>query len=240
MIRLSAVKKILQTYIHQYPVIIAVSGGPDSMCLLSICQKVLGVQNIVVAHLDHQIRKNSAQDAQLVEDYCKKYHIRYETTKANVPLRATKEKTSLEESARNVRYSFLREIKIKYHASYILTAHHKDDNIETILLHFIRGAGLRGLKGMQQQTGDLLRPFLPFSKPDLVQYCHKNKIPYHIDHTNNIPDTARNRIRLCIIPEIKKINPHFVETVLHNAQQFADIENWLQQEVKRFLNEEKR
>lgn len=239
MLNLSFVQETLKKHIADSHVVVAVSGGPDSMFLLYVCQKTLKREQIVVAHFDHQIRKYSYKDAQLVEDYCSKNRLIFVQGTKDIQALLKKKKGSLEEVARTERYAFLRKIKSQCQAKYILVAHHRDDNVETMLLHFFRGSGLHGLTGLQELNADILRPLLGCSKKEILAYCKKNKVPFAVDKTNLQANTSRNMIRLKIIPLIKKINPGFDETLLQNSLQFRDIEDFLKKEARQFLNQEK-
>ena len=212
--------------------IVAVSGGPDSMCLLHLCMQIVPKKNIVVGHLDHQIREDSEQDCDFVKEYCKKNKITFESTTKNIPAIAQKEKQTLEEAARRQRYAFLISLKEKHEARFVLTAHHSDDNVETILLHLIRGAGVHGMIGMRGFTEHILRPLLEFPKEQIMRYCTANNIPFREDETNKEPTTSRNIIRLETIPSIKKINPNFNKTILRNRMLFLDLEKELEEKAR--------
>lgn len=235
MLDISLVKAALKKHVASGPVVIATSGGPDSMFLLHHCRKLLKREQIVVAHFNHQIRKESSKDARLVESYCLKNRLIFVQGQKDIPALLKGKKGSMEEVARKERYAFLRRIKAQTKADYILTGHHADDQVETILLHFVRGSGLHGLTGLQEAHDDILRPLLNYSKQDILSYCRKCKIPYRIDTTNLKANTSRNLLRLKIIPLLKKINPNFEKTLLQNSLQFRDIEDFLKKEAKHFL-----
>jgi tRNA(Ile)-lysidine synthase len=237
MITLAAFRTIMSLYHNNNtPLVIAVSGGPDSMGLLHLCIQTIPQKLLVVAHFDHQLRKEGRKDAMLVETYCVKHHLRYEYGKASVASLAKQEKRTLEEMGRIKRYQFLRQVKEKYQATHIVTAHHLDDQVETILLHLIRGSGLHGLTGMDVCSKDILRPLLSYRKQDIIDYCQKNKVPYRIDTTNKQPMYTRNIIRLKILPLMEKINPQVSNNILKTARQLKDIEDYLKHEASHFLN----
>jgi tRNA(Ile)-lysidine synthase len=235
MITLAAFRTIMSLYHNNTPLVIAVSGGPDSMGLLHLCIQTIPKKLLVVAHFDHQLRKEGRKDAMLVETYCTKNNLRYEYGKASVARLAKQEKRTLEEMGRMKRYQFLRQVKEKYQAAHIVTAHHLDDQVETILFHLIRGSGLHGLTGMDVCSKDILRPLLSYRKQDIIDYCQKNKVPYRIDTTNKQPIYARNIIRLKILPLMEKINPQVSKNILKTARQLKDIEDYLKQEALHFL-----
>lgn len=238
MLNSTTIRTILSQYIpRNTPFIIAVSGGPDSMCLLDLCQKIVPRKRLVVAHFNHQIRKDALQDKQLVENYCRHHHLVLEYGEKNIPPLSRRLKKTLEETARIERYAFLRDMKEKHNASYILTAHHADDNVETILLHFIRGAGIHGLIGLQEIQQDIIRPLLSYTKNEIHSYCQNRKIPYRMDTTNTKLDSSRNQIRLLLLPLVKRINPHIEKTLLRNVAFYKDLEIYLEHQSSLFLQD---
>ncbi len=240
MLDLLALKAKLSQYIQESPVVVAVSGGPDSMFLLWLCQKFLKKEQIIVAHFEHGIRKESNQDALLVHDYCLKHELTFVMESADIPTLAKQKGLSVETCGREARYLFLRSIKIQYKGRYILVAHHRDDQVETILLHFFRGSGIQGLSGMPEKQNDILRPLLEVEKKEILTYCKKHRIPYTIDKTNLQSTGSRNLIRLEILPLIRKINPHFEDTMLQNMIQYRDIAEYIEQEAMYFLKKTSR
>ncbi len=221
------------------PLIVAVSGGPDSMCLLHLLLKSVPRDHIIVGHFDHMIRKESGQDALFVADYCNRNGIACIIAQADIPLLAKKNKRSLEEMARIERYTFLRQLKHEYHASLVLTAHHRDDTVETILLHLIRGSGLQGFAGLQEKHQDILRPLLGYSKEELLRYCEKHQIPNRLDKTNLKPNTTRNMLRLKILPLLRGLNPNLEETLLRTATQMKDLQEFLATEAGQLRRQKK-
>jgi tRNA(Ile)-lysidine synthase len=131
--------------------------------------------------------------------------------------------SNLEAKCRELRYEFLKKMKKKYYAKYILTAHHLNDNLETFLLNFVRGASLNGMIGMKICDSDILHPFLNIRKEDVLNYCKKNKLKWNEDHTNQDETFARNRLRLKVIPELKKINPNLEKTFLRNIENLREL-----------------
>ena len=230
--------------------ILAISGGPDSIFLLD---KIAQVQNrnnlkIIIAHLNHQIRgTESDKDELFVIKTAKKYQIPFEVKKINVPEYAKKYKLNLEQAARNARYAFLSEIAEKNSAKYILTAHHQDDNIETVLFKFFRGCNLKSLTGMSQKQNisviynekiyhaNILRPLLNTQKKEILDYLRKNKIKFCIDKSNFDTKLKRNFRRHNLIPQIEQINPEFNKKFPKTIENFSLIENFIQQEIKKWL-----
>lgn len=140
----------------------------------------------------------------------------------DVKKEAKKTKTTVEECARNIRRFFLEEVRKKYKAAYILTAHHADDQTETLLYRIAKGTSITGLAGIEETRQYYLRPLLSVSKKDILQYAKKNKVPFGHDETNDDTTIPRNRLRHNILPELEKINPEVVNAVTrlgHSARE---------------------
>lgn len=230
---LNKVLPILEEYVKPDDTVIAgISGGPDSMALLDTLVKFSKriPCTLLIAHVNHGLRgKASNLDEKLVLDMTKKYGCAVELKKLSLS------KTHIEVRAREERRKFFEYLKEKYGAKWIITAHHLDDNIESIFLHFLRGSGPAGLAGMQIAKDSYFRPFLKVSKKEILSYVKRQKIPYRIDKTNKKNTFRRNLLRNKIFPLLKKINPHFEKTILRNAEIFRDIDAWLSKEAKQFL-----
>jgi tRNA(Ile)-lysidine synthase len=218
------------------PLILAVSGGPDSMGLLHVFFES-GFKTIIVAHLDHQIRPESRDDAQLVKKTAEKYGYTFELKTLPIKKMSVSSKANLEAVGREQRYKFFRELKKKYKAPFIVTAHHADDQVETVLLNMIRGCGLEGLIGMSVVDGDLLRPLLPFSKLEIEQYCKGKKMKFVRESTNKDLNYRRNFLRLKVIPLFKKLNPNFLGTMENNLRIWSSAAGYFQQKAKNSLEE---
>ena len=198
----------------------AVSGGLDSMCLLVFtadwCAKNGGT--VIAAHFNHRIRTAADRDERFVEQYCAQRNIPFLRGEKNCPALAKEQGWTLEEAARNARYGFLFRAAKKSRCRWILTAHHADDNAETMLLHLIRGTGSRGLCGIPAVWGNLARPFLEVSRQTLEQYAAVHKIPHVEDETNASDDMTRNRLRHQVLPLLRELNPRAVEHMTQTAQ----------------------
>jgi len=214
------------------PLVVAVSGGPDSMCLLHVF-KEQGFKKVVVAHLDHQIRPNSHKDAELVKKTAADYGYDFELMQVQIKKLAGQSNENLEAVGREERYKFFRELKKKYKAEYIVTAHHADDQVETVLLNMLRGAGLEGLAGMKIIEGDLWRPLLSYSKQELEVYCKKKKLKFIRESTNRDLEYRRNFLRLKVIPLFKKLNPNFLGTMENNIRIWNSAAEYLQRESEK-------
>ena len=231
-------------------VIAAVSGGADSMLLLYLLNEIInsGIKDIalIAAHFNHGIRENAVRDETLVKDYCLKNAIPFRTGRGNVPEYADRMKLSTETAARELRYGFLSSLSQDEKSkngkkTVIATAHHMDDNAETILLNLIRGCGMSGLIGIKPSSimriggcqTEIIRPMLLFSKADIVKAAEERGIPFVHDETNDIADASRNRLRLEIIPLLRGINPSLSETLIRNASVLAEDEAFFSSYIDR-------
>lgn len=208
-------------------VLVGVSGGADSMALLHIlhqyCIDKSGV--LWAAHLNHSLRSQAGQDEQLVRDTCRCWDIPCYTRTVDVAAVAARSKKSLEEAGRDCRYQFFRELADRLGADYIATAHHQNDQAESLLLHLLRGSGIRGLQGMQPVKGQLIRPLLCVTRQDIESYVQEHQLPFCQDLTNHDPAFVRNRIRLQLIPYLQEaFNPRIVEG-LNRLAAIAQEEN---------------
>lgn len=157
------------------------------MVLLDVARQVPGVQ-LIVAHVDHGIRKDATMDAELVKRIAMSYNLSFESIELHLG------RDTSEEKARRLRYDFLRQVCKKYNASAILTAHHKDDLLETAIINILRGTGWRGLDSLRS-TPKLIRPFLGLTKAELVAYAQQHHLQWRHDKTNDDTSYLRNRIR---------------------------------------------
>ena len=199
--------ELLNVYFKQNDaVIVGVSGGPDSMCLLHILQRVSKVLNlkIVVAHINHNSgRPGQILDLEFVKKYCKDNKLIFELYTID-----DYNNNNFEMEARNKRYKFYNSLAIKYNSKYILTAHHADDLIETILMRISRGSTLKGYSGFEHETKyenyTILRPLITVTKDEIYEYLDNYNLEYRIDESNYTDEHTRNRYRKYIVPELKK------------------------------------
>lgn len=203
-------------------VITGVSGGPDSMALLHILKELdsqMGFR-LIAAHLNHQLRAEADEEEDFVREYCRKWQVPFFSRKLDIKKLAAGEKKSLEETGRDCRYQFFNELIAELGADYIATAHHQDDVAETVLLHLLRGSGIKGLRGIMPVNGKIIRPLLCVSKKRINEYLETNCISYCTDRSNFDSAYTRNRIRHRLIPDLKAdYNPRIVESL----NQLADI-----------------
>ncbi|HET7143625.1 MAG TPA: tRNA lysidine(34) synthetase TilS [Anaerolineales bacterium] len=206
------------------PIIVGVSGGPDSLCLMEILRQA--GYPIIVAHFDHQLRAESGQEARIVEKTATRLMLASTIDGADVRAYAEEAKLSIEEAARNLRYRFLFELANRQHAQAVAVGHTADDQVETILMHFLRGSALSGLKGMSYRSHikmfdpdiPLVRPLLNMWREETVVFCEVNGMQPHYDSSNDSLDFQRNRIRHLLIPNLATYNPKFREAVLRMSQ----------------------
>lgn len=203
-------------------ILLGVSGGPDSMVLLYVLRDIQNdiKFNLLVAHVNHGIRdKESDGDELYVKDVCKKMNIPIYSTKVNMNEYAKKHKLSSEEAGREIRYKFFREKLMKIGGGKIAVAHNKNDQAETLILRFIRGTGIDGLKGMEYKNNDIIRPLLDVSRDEIEKYCKDNNINPRIDKTNKETKYRRNKVRLELIPYIEKnFNTGIIDTLVRTSR----------------------
>ena len=197
-------------------VLVAASGGMDSMCLLHI----LIAQGVFVAaaHFNHQLRGEEADaDEQFVRDWCEKNGIAFYTGRADVAALASKNGWTVEEAGRRARYEFLERTALKYGFDRIATAHHAQDNAETLLFNLLRGAGPGGLGGIAPVRGMLIRPMLCVTRDEIEQYAKKNAVPYRTDSTNVDLSYTRNYLRHEVLPLLQNVNAAAIEHLSNTA-----------------------
>ncbi|MFZ5819527.1 MAG: tRNA lysidine(34) synthetase TilS [Chloroflexota bacterium] len=201
------------------PVLVGVSGGPDSMCLMEALRQA--GYPIVVAHFNHQLRPDSDAEANLLEQTVARKNIPSVLGKGDVRAYADRMDVSIEDAARTLRYQFLFTQARQLGAQAVAVGHTADDQVETVLMHFLRGAGLAGLKGMSYRSFipsfdrdiPVARPLLGVWREETVVFCAANGLrPYH-DPSNDSLNFLRNRLRHLLIPELESYNPRFREAV---------------------------
>lgn len=196
-------------------IVVAVSGGPDSMCLIDTLYRLKDELefSILVAHVNHGIRIESDLEKEYVEKYCKERNIPFFYLKVDVPKLSKEKKISEETCGRMVRYDFFEKVRQENNADLIAVAHNLNDNIETILLNQIRGCGLKGLIGMDFKFNNIIRPLLTIEKKDILVYNNELELHPCFDKTNEEDIYLRNKIRLQLIPYLKELNPNFVTNI---------------------------
>lgn len=216
-------------------VIVAVSGGADSLCLLHLLYRLCGPGKrypeirLHAAHLNHKLRGEvSDRDASAVADILASWGLPLTTGEIDVPALARAEHRSLEDAARAARYRFLRAVA---RGQPIAVAHHADDQVETLILHWLRGSGLAGLVGMLPRQQDIIRPLLEVTHAQIVAYCQEHDIVPLEDLSNIDPRFIRNRIRHELLPLLEAMNPGFRSTLLRSADVLRTDLAWIDAQV---------
>ena len=218
-------------------VVVGLSGGPDSMCLLDILLSLNKKIEIICAHINHNIRKESTEEEKFVKDYCSKRKVIYETTTFD---KKSPNKDYTEQELREKRYIFFEKIIKKHHAKYLFTAHHGDDLIETILMRISRGSNLKGYTGFQIETPkdgySIIKPLIFVSKDEINKYNEENNIPSVKDHTNDEDNYTRNRYRHNILPFLKNENKNIHLKYLKFSRELSKYYNYVSKEVEKEIN----
>jgi len=212
-------------------IIVAVSGGVDSVCLLDLILKESGLnpKNIIVAHFDHGIRSDSSEDAALVEKLAKQRGLKFELATADL----SGIQAGLEEKAREHRYNFLEIIRDLHKADWVLTAHHADDQAETIMMKFLKGTFLKGLRGIlpRDENRKLYRPLLRVSKSELYEYAAKNNLEFREDSTNSDTKYERNKMRNEILPFLNENYTGLNERLVVTTRFYSGLESYLSEHL---------
>ena len=200
--------------------VVGLSGGPDSVCLLHALSQLKKTMPLTLyaAHLNHNLRGMEAnQDAGFAMAFSKQLGVHCIVKSENVEAVAKREKLSIEAAGRQCRYQFLEEVADRIGADKIAVAHHLNDQAETLLLHLLRGSGLPGLVGMVQQRERIVRPLLEISREEILGYCDEHQLSYCHDATNDEPVVMRNKVRLQLIPLMETYNPEVVKALGRTA-----------------------
>jgi len=237
----------IATYIDQHrlfpesgTIIVAVSGGADSLCLLHVLNRLCGSRpearypavRLHVAHLNHKLRgEASYQDAAFIVQLADSWGLPVTIGEIDVPALARQEGRSLEDAARTARYRFLRDVA---QGRLIAVAHHADDQVETLLLHWLRGEGLAGMVGMLPRQQDIIRPLLGVTHAETVAYCSQHALLPLEDTSNRDPRFLRNRVRHELLPLLESMNPGIHATLLRNTEVAHVDVAWIEAQVERY------
>ena len=219
-------------------VVVAVSAGPDSMALFDTlislkCEKNI---NIICAHVNHNTGRIGQNEEQAyVQDYCKKNNITFELLKIK-----EYKNDNFESEARDKRYNFFDELIKKYNAKYLLTAHHGDDLIETVLMRIVRGSTLRGYSGfskeVKKENYTILRPLIEITKDEIIKYLEDKNIKYYTDYTNLEEEHTRNRYRKYILPRLKYEDKNVHLKFLKFSNLLQEYDNYIKKETSKIIN----
>jgi len=213
-------------------VVVGVSGGADSLCLLHVLKTLspaLGIR-IFAVHLNHMFRGVDADaDAEFVRHICKEWDIPCSIENFDVPAYAKQQGLSPEEAGREVRYRLFNEVMTAVNGNKIAVAQNMNDHVETIMMRLLRGTGLDGLKGIDAVRGDIIRPLLEVDRQDIEEYCRENGLTPRVDKTNLQPIYLRNKVRLELLPYLKEsFNPNLNEALVRMSQVIREENDYLE------------
>lgn len=221
-------------------VLLAVSGGADSMCLADLFIHMARQYDLklYVAHVEHGIRgEESLADMELVRSFCQRNGLPFYVYRTRIPELAAVKKTGVEQTAREERKRFFSVLCAEHGIDCVATAHQATDNAETVLLHLTRGASLNGIKGMTARNGKNIRPLLCVTAREVRSYCAEYGVEYRVDKTNDDVNYSRNLIRKEVLPLLERINPNLVETIRINSEQLQEQDAVLQRAAQRVFDE---
>lgn len=233
-------------------IVLAVSGGPDSIAMLDILneinydEKINLKFEIIVSHVNHMIRKEATEDEEYVRKYCKEKNIEFYSKSIDVQKLANNNKIGTEEAGRLARYNFFDEILNKTKANKIAIAHNQNDRAETIIMNAIRGSGISGLKGIEAKREKYIRPLIECERFEIEEYCNQKQLNPRIDKTNFDNEYTRNKIRNIVIPYIKReFNPNIITTLNRLSELVCEEEEYMEKQIKKayknlVLEEEKK
>jgi len=225
------VQKQLQAFIQNENIfnkgnklLLAISGGVDSVVLLHLLRNA--EYNIAIAHVNFNLRgAASNEDQEFVKALAHQFQIDFYTTQFDTETYAKQNQVSTQMAARDLRYTWFEEIRTKHAFDFIATAHHQDDNLETILLNLTKGTGLKGLRGILPKNEKIVRPLLPFTKQQIIKYAEEQQLKWREDVSNLSVKYQRNKIRLEVIPVLKTINPQLLNNLQKNTRYLRDTEH---------------
>ena len=214
--------------------IIAVSGGVDSIVLFHLCLKLK--LNFFVAHCNFKLReKESDLDEKFVRDLAIKNNIKFYTKSFNTKKLSSNYNKSIQMVARELRYSWFEELSKELNVKHVLTAHHLDDSLETFLINLSRGSGIDGLLGIPKINHTVYRPLLIFKKDEILSYAKENKISWREDSSNRKQDYLRNQIRIEVLPKLKEINPNLLDNFSKSIDRLQQSKSIIKDKIDDFI-----
>lgn len=232
--RFNAFAKANKLFSRNDKLLLAVSGGIDSAVLCHLVKN--SGYDFGIAHCNFQLRgKESDMDEQFVSELAKQHAVLYFSKQFNTKAYREKNKLSLEEAARNLRYTWLEDIRNNFGFAAVATAHHLNDSIETILFHLAKGTGISGMKGIPVKNKNIIRPLLFAARYEIEMYAKENSIQYRVDSSNALSEFERNKIRNEVIPVLKQLNPSLEKTFEKNIRHFAETENIFKEAIAKKL-----
>jgi len=216
--------------------LLGVSGGIDSIVMMHLFR--MSGYNIALAHCNFQLRdEESDKDEAFVTHLAENYQLPIHTIRFNTPEIAEKEGISIQMAARDLRYEWFEELRQQHHYDYIAIAHNNNDLVETFLINLVRGTGIKGLTGIKEKSGAIIRPLLFASRKMIDDYCRTNNFEYREDSSNKTTKYSRNLIRHEIIPAFESINPSFIDTMTQNINTLKNTEKIYYHTLQKTLTE---
>lgn len=223
-------------------VLLGVSGGPDSICMLNLFLKFYPKNMFTIAYINHRLRKDAINEERYIREVSQKTAVPCVIESVDTKKFAKQNKLTIEEAARKLRYEKLTEMAKRLNCNKVAVAHTLNDNIETILLNLFRGTGVKGLTGIPYKrnlssTIQLIRPMLEISRPDILNYLRKNNIKFMIDRSNYLLNFKRNFLRNKIIPVLEKEFPGFEMRIKNTAKILSDLLTFIEGMTKKYHKE---
>ncbi len=216
--------------------LVAVSGGVDSMALLCLLWE--NNYDFGIAHCNFQLRgEESEDDEKFVERFASFMTKNFHKKRFDTEGYASNQKIAIQEAARDLRYKWFEELRQLHDYQYIVTAHHGSDSVETLLFNLSRGTGLKGLTGIKPKNGFVVRPLLFAEKKDIWAYVEENNLVYREDSSNKNDKYARNFIRNTVVPELKKLNPEFEQNILNTIDRLNESQELIDFSIKKIISE---
>ncbi len=208
---------------HRHKILIAVSGGIDSVCLLDLFSKYS--TNIAIVHCNFQLRgKESDDEEEFVKNLANQYQLPIFVKRFDTLDYAQLQKLTIQEAARELRYSYFENIRRLYSYDFVATAHQANDHIETFFINLLRGTGIKGLVGIRPRNQSVVRPLLFAFRNEIEHYIEENHLTYRIDSSNNTDKYLRNQIRHHLIPLFQQLSPSFLQTMKNNLDRIGEAE----------------
>ena len=218
-------------------VVVGCSTGPDSMALIDMLLKIREKYNLslIVAHVNHNLREQSVEEALYMKDYCLKNNILFETMTIE-----SYGDDNFHNEAHNIRYKYFESLVNKYNANYLMTAHHGDDLVETVMMRIVRGSNLNGYSGFKEIVDKgsykIVRPLIRFTKEELKQYDIDNNIKYYVDESNEKDKYTRNRYRKYLLPFLKEEEKNVHLKFLKFSNTLDEVSKYLDKEINKAIN----
>lgn len=220
-----------QLFHEEDRVLLAVSGGKDSVFMTQLF--AYSNFHFAIAHCNFQLRGSaSEEDAVFVKNLAMDLHVPFFSTKFETENEANNRQISIQMAARDLRYTWLEEIRSSNSYDYIAVAHHQTDSVETVLLNLVRGTGIAGLHGILPKRGNIVRPVLAFTGEEVADYIHSKHLSYREDQSNLETKYARNKVRLEVLPALRQINPALEETFSLSSKRFYSLEKFLNSQIE--------